>query len=123
MFKRIAFAATAAALFGVAFANLVDASRDEEGLLFDAQRVPFSMVLSADELTRDAHAIAVGLFEERDHHVVGRIRLPRHPTQFHGTPVRATDASPALGEHTDEILTELRMHHRIAELRNSGVVA
>jgi hypothetical protein len=26
--------------FGDAFANLVDASRDEEGLLFDAQRVP-----------------------------------------------------------------------------------
>ena len=26
--------------FGDAFANLVDASHDEEGLLFDAQRVP-----------------------------------------------------------------------------------
>ena len=90
---------------------------------FEQQRVPFSMVLSADELTRDPHAIAVGLFKERDHHVVGRTRFPRHPIQFGGTPARTTDASPALGEHTDEILTELGLRDRIAALRGSGVVA
>ena len=112
-----------AALVDMCYARAVNMTMAEATSRFETQRVPFSMVLSAEELTRDAHAIAVGLFEERDHHVVGRIRLPRHPTQFHGTPVRATDASPALGEHTDEILTELGMDDRIADLRDSGVVA
>ena len=89
----------------------------------EAERVPFAMVLSPDELTRDPHAVAVGLFEERQHHVVGRTRFPRHPIQFLGTPADTTDASPALGEHTDEILTELGLAERIAELRSAGVVA
>jgi crotonobetainyl-CoA:carnitine CoA-transferase CaiB-like acyl-CoA transferase len=89
----------------------------------EEQRVPFAMVLSPEELTRDPHAVAVGLFEERDHHVVGRIRFPRHPAQFRGTPFRATDASPALGEHTDEILAEFGLGDRIADLRRAGVVA
>jgi crotonobetainyl-CoA:carnitine CoA-transferase CaiB-like acyl-CoA transferase len=112
-----------AALVDLCYARAADMTMAEATSRFEAQRVPFAMVLSADDLTRDPHAIAVGLFEERDHHVVGRIRFPRHPTQFRGTPVRATDASPALGEHTDEILTELGMHDRIADLRGSGVVA
>jgi crotonobetainyl-CoA:carnitine CoA-transferase CaiB-like acyl-CoA transferase len=112
-----------AALVDMCYARAANMTMAEATSRFEAERVPFGMVLSADELTRDPHAIAVGLFEERVHHVVGRIRFPRHPTQFGGTPVRAGDASPALGEHTDEILTELGMNYRIAGLRDSGVVA
>jgi crotonobetainyl-CoA:carnitine CoA-transferase CaiB-like acyl-CoA transferase len=55
--------------------------------------------------------------------VVGRTRFPRHPAQFLGTPAHTTDASPALGEHTDEILTELGLAERIGELRRTGVVS
>jgi crotonobetainyl-CoA:carnitine CoA-transferase CaiB-like acyl-CoA transferase len=112
-----------AVLVDMCYARAANMTMAEATTRFEAQRVPFGMVLSPDELTRDPHAVAVGLFEERFHHVVGRIRFPRHPIQFRGTPVRATDASPALGEHTDEILTELGMNDRIADLRDSGVVA
>ena len=89
----------------------------------EAERVPFAMILSPDELTRDPHAVAIGLFEEADHHVVGRTRMPRHPTRFRATPAQLTGASPALGQHTDEVLTELGLGHRIAELRSTNVVA
>ena len=58
-----------------------------------------------------------------DHHVVGQPRLPRHPTRFGATPAKLELGSPALGEHTDEILTELGMRDRIADLRASGAVA
>ena len=90
---------------------------------WEAERVPFAMILSPEELTRDEHAVAIGLFEEADHHVVGRTRMPRHPILFGGTPAKLGGGSPALGEHTDEVLTELGLADRIAELREADVVA
>ena len=105
------------------YAHAVNLTMAEATSRFERERIPFSMILSPDELTRDQHAVSVGLFEERDHRVVGRIRFPRHPAQFEGTPARSTDASPALGEHTDEILAELGMTDRIADLRASAVIA
>jgi crotonobetainyl-CoA:carnitine CoA-transferase CaiB-like acyl-CoA transferase len=90
---------------------------------FEAERVPFAMILSPDELTRDPHAVAMGLFEEFDHPVTGRTRLPRHPAQFTATPARLGTPSPGLGEHTDEILTELGLGDRIEALRADGTVA
>jgi crotonobetainyl-CoA:carnitine CoA-transferase CaiB-like acyl-CoA transferase len=112
-----------AALVDLCYAHAANLSMAEATARLEAERVPFAMVLSPDELTRDPHALAVGLFAERQHHVVGRTRFPRHPIQFRGTPADTTDASPALGEHTDEILTELGLVDRIADLRSAGVVA
>jgi crotonobetainyl-CoA:carnitine CoA-transferase CaiB-like acyl-CoA transferase len=111
------------ALIDLCYARAADMTMAAATARLEAQRVPFAMILSPDDLTRDPHAVAVGLFEERDHHIVGRVRFPRHPARFNGTPVRATDGSPGLGEHTDEILGELGMADRIASLRAAGVVA
>jgi crotonobetainyl-CoA:carnitine CoA-transferase CaiB-like acyl-CoA transferase len=90
---------------------------------FEAERVPFSMILSADELTRDEHAVAIGLFEESVHPVAGRVRLPRHPGRFSAAPAALAGPAPALGEHTDEILTELGLAAEIDTLRAEKVVA
>jgi crotonobetainyl-CoA:carnitine CoA-transferase CaiB-like acyl-CoA transferase len=111
------------ALVDRCYARAANLTMAEATSRFEAQRIPFSMILSPDELTRDPHAVAVGMFEERDHHIVGRTRFPRHPAQFRGTPVQTTDSSPGLGQHTDEILAELGMTDRVADLRASGVVA
>ncbi|HEX4219588.1 MAG TPA: CoA transferase [Acidimicrobiales bacterium] len=110
-------------LVDMCYARAAHLSMAEATTRFDAQRIPFSMILSPDELTRDAHAVSVGMFEERDHHVVGRTRFPRHPAQFRGTPACTTGSSPALGQHTDEVLAELGLAGRIADLRAAGVVA
>ncbi|MEQ8839562.1 MAG: CoA transferase [Acidimicrobiales bacterium] len=90
---------------------------------FEAERVPFSMILTPEDITKDPHAVAIGLFEEADHHVVGRTRLPRHPGQFSETPAQVTGDSPALGQHTDEILAELGMADEITGLRERSVIS
>ena len=89
---------------------------------FEAEGVPYTMILSPDELTHDPHALAVGLFEYQSHHVVGQVRLPRHPALFSSTPASLSSGSPMLGEHTDEILAGLGLTDRIAALRSAGVV-
>jgi crotonobetainyl-CoA:carnitine CoA-transferase CaiB-like acyl-CoA transferase len=110
-------------IMDVVYANAANLTMAQATERFEAQRVPFAMILSPDQLTRDEHAVAVGLFVEDDHHIVGRTRMPRHPTRFRGTPAELTNHSPGLGEHTDEILAELGRAADIDRLRESGVVA
>lgn len=101
-------------------ANLTQADAIER---FERERVAFAMVLSAAEMVDDPHAIAIGMFEEFDHPVVGRARLPRHPTQFHATPASLGFGAPALGQHTDEVLGELGLGAQIERLRAASIVA
>ncbi len=89
----------------------------------DDLRVPFGLVVRPAELPDDPHAEAIGLFEESTHPIGGRMRQPRHPARFEGTPAALGGPSPLLGEHTDEILTEVGLADRIADLRAAGVVA
>ena len=88
----------------------------------DELKVPFGLVVRPEEMHEDSQAIAMGLFEESVHPVAGRLRQPRHPAQFHGTPAHLGGPSPALGEHTDEILGELGFADRIDDLRAAGVI-
>jgi crotonobetainyl-CoA:carnitine CoA-transferase CaiB-like acyl-CoA transferase len=87
-----------------------------------AQDVPHGVVRSIDELHADPHVVATGLFAERDHAVAGRLREPRHPARFHGTPLDGVGDAPTLGQHSDQILAEFGLAGRTAELRAAGVV-
>ena len=104
------------------YAQAANLTQAEATARFEAERVPFAMILSPEQLVLDEHAVAIGLFEEQDHHIVGRTRVPRHPTRFRGTPAALRAHSPGLGEHTDELLAELGMTDEIPVLRASGVV-
>jgi len=112
-----------AAIMDRIYARAATMGRDEATARLDEERVPFAMILTPGELVDDPHAVAVGLFELQEHHVVGPVRMPRHPARFTGTPATLADGSPALGQHTDEVLAELGMADRVAQLRASGVVA
>ena len=108
---------------GHVYAQAANLTMAEATARFEAERVPFAMILSPEQLVADEHAVAIGLFEEHDHHIVGRTRVPRHPTRFGGTPAQLGTGSPGLGEHTDAILEELGFGSDVAALRASGAVA
>ena len=110
-------------IIDMCYALAANLSMAEATARLEHERVPFAMILSPEELPEDPHALAMGLFVEADHTVVGRTRLPRHPTKFSGTPATLQGSSPSLGQHTDDVLAELGLADSIADLRGRGVVA
>ena len=110
------------AIMDSCYATAANLTSDEAMARLNAERVPCSLVIAPADLPNDEHAAAVGLFVERDHPVVGPTRIPRHPTRFSAGPAELGAPAPQLGEHTDEVLAELGLAARIAELRARGVV-
>jgi crotonobetainyl-CoA:carnitine CoA-transferase CaiB-like acyl-CoA transferase len=101
-------------------ANMTIAQADA---LLSAEGLSFAWVMTNKTLVHDRHAREVGLFEDFDHPVAGKARLPRHPTRFGSTAAELAAPSPRLGEHTDEILAGIGLGREIGELRARGVVA
>ena len=66
--------------------------------------------------------VANGTFVESVHPLAGPMREARHAARFLGTPLSTPSPAPALGQHSDEILAELGLGGRLAELREAGVV-
>jgi crotonobetainyl-CoA:carnitine CoA-transferase CaiB-like acyl-CoA transferase len=89
----------------------------------EAEGAPCGAVVGPPDLHRDPQVIARGLLEDSVHPAAGRLRQPRPAARFDATPARTGAPAPTIGQHTDEVLTELGMSDRIAALRAAGVVA
>jgi crotonobetainyl-CoA:carnitine CoA-transferase CaiB-like acyl-CoA transferase len=89
----------------------------------EANDVPFAVINRREDVIRDPQVVAMGALTEFEHHLAGAMRQPRPAGRFHSTPAGLQRSSPALGEHTDEVLAELGMvAAEIAELRAAGVI-
>ena len=86
----------------------------------DAEGVPCAPVLERQEVFEHEQVRVNDMILEQDHPVAGRIRQPRPAARFDRTPAAIRRHAPTLGEHSDEILTELGLDP--AALRQAGVV-
>ncbi len=86
----------------------------------DAEGVPCAPVLERQEVFEHEQIRVNEMILEQDHPVAGRIRQPRPAARFDRTPAAIRRHAPTLGEHSDEILTELGLDPRA--LRQAGVV-
>ena len=89
----------------------------------EANQVPFAKINARDQVIDDPQVKSMQALVEFDHPVGGRMRQPRPPGRFSGTPAGFFRHSPQLGEHTDEVLREAGFNAaEVAALRQDGVV-
>lgn len=90
--------------------------------IFDSCGVPAGPVRFIQELTNDEQVIANDMVVEVQHTLAGKIKMAGPMIQMSETPLNARSASPALGEHTDQILLDLGYSEdKIADLKSSEV--
>jgi crotonobetainyl-CoA:carnitine CoA-transferase CaiB-like acyl-CoA transferase len=88
----------------------------------EEEQVPCGVVIAPDDLAADPHAQAVGLLVDSDSPAVGRLRQPRHPTQFGAVRPELGGPAPTLGQHTVEVLCELGYADQLDALRAAAVI-
>jgi formyl-CoA transferase len=85
--------------------------------------VPCGPVYSMDQVFADPQVAARDMDVEMPHPVIGTYRTTGVPVKFQETPARIERRPPLLGEHTDEILTELGISpSEIKKLRAHGTI-
>ena len=85
---------------------LAKKGRDEWGDIFDEAGLIWGPVMGLHEVATDPQAEALGLFPEIPHDTLGSYRTVNIPMRFANADVKPRGPSPALGEHTEEVLRE-----------------
>jgi crotonobetainyl-CoA:carnitine CoA-transferase CaiB-like acyl-CoA transferase len=89
-----------------------------------AAQVPCGPVNNIAEVFNDPHVQARGMVNTWQHPLKGSLDLLASPLKLSQTPVQTVRPPPMLGEHTDEVLTQV-LHMKptqVAELREKKVI-
>ena len=73
----------------------------------DKRGVPCGPIRLPAELYEDPHVVANDLIREFKHPVVGIVKMANSPVRMSEADTGATDASPALSQHTRQFLADL----------------
>ncbi len=85
--------------------------------------MPYAPERLAHALEDDPQVRHLGLFHEMTHPRYGRVKALRRAIRYDGQRGGAVRPPPDLGEHTEEILSEIGFSkERIASLRSSGLI-
>jgi len=90
-----------------------------------AEAVPVAPILQIDQTLEDLHVKARGIITSVEHPTAGTVRSPSFPVKLSGSPASIRMPAPQLGEHNEEVLTQLLGYSKeeVDELRKEGVIA
>ena len=90
-----------------------------------AESVPVAPVYQIDQVLEDPHVKARGVIQEMEHPTAGKVRTPGFPVKLSRSPASIRRPAPVLGEHNEEILTQLLGYTKeeVSGLRKAGVIA
>ena len=98
-------------------------TRDEWAGILKEEGCIFTPIQTPQEVTNDSQALANRYFIEAPHPSWGNTKMVGFPWDFSETPAAWSREAPALGQHTDEVLTELGYRKEdIENLRGEGVI-
>ena len=91
---------------------------------FEAVGFACGPVNTIDRVAADPQIAHRGMIIDVNHPRAGSFKVVNTPIKLSRTPARVQQASPDLGEHTEETLIELlgMTHQQVSELRNSGII-
>ncbi len=89
------------------FAPMVK-DREKMELLLSGQewRIPFALIPTTKEILEYPQHQAREFFEEVDHPVMGKVKMPGAPFKMMETPWQLRSPAPLLGEHNEEVYCE-----------------
>ncbi|MBW2360525.1 MAG: CoA transferase [Deltaproteobacteria bacterium] len=89
-----------------------------------AADVPAAPIISPNSTGENPQARERGFFQEIEHPLTGKTPYPSFPARFDGSFIHWQKPAPTLGQHNDEVLSELLglTEQELAELRASGVI-
>ena len=92
--------------------------------LLESAGVPNGPINNIAQVFEEPQVKARGVKIELDHAAAGKMPLVASPMRFSGTPLEYRLPPPLLGEHTDQVLSELLKLSTadIAKLRAAGVL-
>ena len=92
--------------------------------LFLEENIWAGEIYDYEQLCADPQVKHRGLITSVEHPTIGELRLPNVPIELSETPASVRTAPPLLGEHTDEVLSDLLGFDqgRLDELRAQGAI-
>jgi crotonobetainyl-CoA:carnitine CoA-transferase CaiB-like acyl-CoA transferase len=98
-------------------------TRDDVTALCQRHHVPCAPLRDVLEVLEDPHLHARGFLTHQST-AAGPVALPNSPMRYAGSALRPLTPPPSLGQHTDEVLTELcgLDAAALAELHRTGVI-
>jgi crotonobetainyl-CoA:carnitine CoA-transferase CaiB-like acyl-CoA transferase len=90
----------------------------------NAEGVPCAPINTMDEVFKDPQVLHRNMLVEIDHPSAGKIKMTGIPVKYSDTEATIRRAPPRLGEHTDEILSELLGYDALKrdDLRAKGII-
>jgi crotonobetainyl-CoA:carnitine CoA-transferase CaiB-like acyl-CoA transferase len=99
-------------------------TRQEWFELLDREGIPCGLIKEVAEVCTDPQVLARDMVVQLQHPTAGPISVNGIPIKLSATPGEIKDAPPSLGQHTDEVLSEILGYtpSQIAELRQIRAV-